>query len=579
MQIPQEIQNSIPFQYAKDVSSGKIVCGIRIKQAVKRFYKWIETADEDGYEIDFKKAKVAINFFPALLNHTKGSMVGKPFELAPFQQFTIFNVFGWVHKKTGRRRIRRVYDKRGRGNGKTAEMAGLCLLMQSFENESQSEVYIIATKEAQAKICWKFAKNYIIHQQANPMLKKLGFRVNQREIFFDPLTSVMEPLGKESKTQDGLSAHFLLVDEYHAHASDELKEVLESSMLKREQPLTYHITTAGFNVFGVCKMYEDMCLSVLEGVNKDDNLFIMIHDLDEGDDWQLQENWEKSNPLWNYGLNLNELKDSYKDTINQPSKIPNFQTKHLNMWVDAPTVWVESKYWDACMVPIQYENFAKLGNCGGLDLSSTTDITAFAVVSEPDAEGFRDLEVWCFCPLDTIEKRSKEDRVPYRYWSNLKRENAKDDNDTYLIATPGNMVDYRVVFNKVEEICAERKTKHVEYDRKFSAGLILPLQEAGIELSPFTQTLMNYTSPTKEFERLLMSAKLRSGNNPILKWMLSGCVPITDTNENVRLDKSKSTKRIDGIIASIMAIAGTLSEEKEPETSKYNDPDVEIVLG
>jgi phage terminase large subunit-like protein len=220
-----------------------------------------------------------------------------------------------------------------------------------------------------------------------------------------------------------------------------------------------------------------------------------------------------------------------------------------------------------------------LGNCGGLDLSSTTDITAFAVASEPDSDGIRDLDVWCFCPLDTIEKRSKEDRVPYRYWSNLKRENAVDDKDTYLIATPGNMVDYNIVFNKVIEITSARKTMHVEYDRKFAAGLIAPLQESGVELSPFTQSLMNYTSPTKEFERLLRSAKLRVGNNPILKWMLSGCVPIIDTNENVRLDKSKSTKRIDGIIAAIMALAGTLSEEKEVESSKYNDPDFEITFG
>jgi phage terminase large subunit-like protein len=410
------------------------------------------------------------------------------------------------------------------------------------------------------------------------LLQTIGYKVYQKEIKFLPKSAFMRPLGGDSKTQDGINSHLTIIDEYHAHKDDSVKENLESSSASRLQPITYTITTAGTNVHGVCKNFEDSCINILEGVAEDDTFLIMIHDLDENDDWQDPKNWIKANPNLGTTVTLDFLQKEFKKTENQPSKIPNFQTKHLNMWVDAPTVWVESKYWDACMQPIKYENFVRLGNCGALDLSSTTDLTAFADISEPDEEGFRDLDVWFFCPLDTIEKRSKEDRVPYKYWSNLKRENAKDASDTYLIATPGNMVDYNIVFNKVVEITSERKTNHVEYDRKFSAGLITPLQEAGIELSPFTQTLMNYTSPTKEFERLLRSGKLRAGKNPILKWMLSGCVPIFDTNENVRLDKAKSTKRIDGIIASIMALAGTLSEEKENKDSKYNDPTIEITF-
>jgi phage terminase large subunit-like protein len=200
------------------------------------------------------------------------------------------------------------------------------------------------------------------------------------------------------------------------------------------------------------------------------------------------------------------------------------------------------------------------------------------MISNPDENGVRDLKVWCFCPKETIEKRSKEDRVPYQYWSNLKRENAVDEKDTYLIATEGNMVDYAEVEKVVINQYYKNTTKHVEYDRKFSGGLVQNLMAENIELSPFTQTLMNYTSPTKELMRLVMSGKLRVGNNPILKWMLSGCVAITDTNENIRIDKSRSTKRIDGIIASIMALAGTMVIEKESEKSIYNNPDVEIIF-
>tara|TARA_R110002012_G_scaffold321091_1_gene547358 strand:- start:1620 stop:3374 length:1755 start_codon:yes stop_codon:yes gene_type:complete len=584
MNIPTEIQNSIPFKYAADVKSGKIVTGLRIKQAVDRFYKLIEAADKKGYWLDHKKGFAVIRFFEKILKHTKGKSAKKKdnsFYLSPYQQFTLFNVFAWQTKNEDGetiRLIRNVYEKVAKKNGKTAVMAGLALYVMFLDNEQGAEVYSGATKKDQAKLCFDQAKEFI---NSSLLLRGVGFTNYQSSIQFrnnEKLLGVFKPLEKNAESQDGINSHLSIIDEYHAHPTDALKENLESSSAARLQPITYTITTAGTNVHGVCKNFEDSCINILEGVNEDDTFLIMIHDLDEDDDWQDPVNWIKANPNLGVTVSMDFLLKEYQKTVNQPSKIPNFHTKHLNMWVDAPTVWIESQYWNACMKPIQYQNFARLGNCGALDLSSTTDLTAFAVISEPDEEGFRDLDVWCFCPLDTIEKRSKKDRVPYKYWANLKRDNAKNDKDTYLIATPGNMVDYNVVFNKVVEITSERKTTHVEYDRKFSAGLITPLLEAGVELSPFTQTLMNYTSPTKEFERLVRSAKLRTGSNPILKWMLSGCVPIYDTNENVRIDKSKSTKRIDGIIASIMALAGTLSEEIESNQSKYNDPSVEITF-
>jgi phage terminase large subunit-like protein len=579
MQIPENISTSIPFKYAAAVKSGEVVCGLRIKQAIDRFYMLIEKADEKGYWLDYKKGFAIIRFFENFLHHTKGKSAGNPFLLSAYQQFTLFNLFAWQTKnENGQtiRLIRNVYQKVGKKNGKTAELAGVGLFVKAFDNEEGAEVYIGATKEEQAKLCFHQAADFV---KKSILLQKLGFRVYQKEIKFLPKSAFMKPLGGDSKTQDGINSHFTILDEYHAHKDDSVKENLESSSASRLQPITYTITTAGTNVHGVCKNFEDSCINLLEGVAVDDTFLIMIHDLDENDDWQNPATWEKANPNLGTTVSMDFLLKEYQKTVNQPSKIPNFQTKHLNMWVDAPTVWVESKFWTNCQKPIQYENFAKLGNCAGLDLSSTTDLTAFAVISEPDAQGFRDLDVWCFCPLDTIEKRSKEDRVPYKYWSNLKRDNAVDDSDTYLIATDGNMVDYNVVFNKIIEITGIYKTKHLEYDRKFSSGLIAPLQESGVELSPFTQTLMNYTSPTKEFERLLRSEKLRVGNNPILKYALSGCVPIFDTNENVRLDKARSTKRIDPIIASIMALAGTLSEEKENEDSSYNDPEVKFTFG
>jgi len=570
MGIPDDIKDSIPMKYACDVRDGKILVGRKIKLAVDRFFKLLKKADTHGYWIDSKKGFAVIKFFENILTHTKGRKHNKkPFLLSPFQQFTLFWAFAWQTKNEfGEpiRLIKNVYEKLAKKNGKTAVMAGVLLFCLAFDGEPGAEVYIGATKEEQAKLCFDQAAAFV---NASPLLQKLGYQVLRSKIYFNNSETFARALGGDSKTQDGINSHVSIIDEYHAHRDDSVKENLESSSAARLQAITWTITTAGTEIHGVCKAFEDSCVDILEDVAEDDTFLIMIHDLDEGDDWNDSTTWHKANPNLGTTVSMGFLKSEYLKAKNQPSKAPNFKTKHLNMWVDAPSVWIPSEYWDKCQTPIKEENFAKFGNCSGLDLSTTTDITAYAMISQPDNEGWRDLKVWCFCPKDTIDKRSREDKVPYRDWSEKLRENPEHDKDFYLIATPGNMVDYDIVANLIARQYFKHKTEWVEYDRKFSAGLVNIFTAQDIDMSPFTQTISNYTTPTKEFERAIMSSKIRVGKNPLLKWMLSGCVAIYDTNENVRLDKSKSTRRIDGIIASIMALAGTLTP-RESKESKYN---------
>lgn len=580
MVLNKTILKSIPFKYAQDVRSEKIVVGRKIKLAVNRFYKLIDEADSKGYWLEEEKGFTVIRFFENILSHTKGKSAGDKFKLSPHQQFTLFNLFSWHTKNLegeSIRLIRNVYEKVAKKNGKTAQMAGVKIYGLGFDDEFGAEVYVGATKEEQARICFDQAAQFI---KASSILQEIGFRVLQNKIIFEIAEnkSIGRALGGDSKTQDGINSHYSIIDEYHAHSDDSVKENLESSSAARLQPITYTITTAGTNPHGVCKNFEDTCVNILEGVKEDDTFLIMIHDLDDADDWNDETTWIKANPNLGVTVSLDFLRKEYRKAKNQPSKIPNFKTKHLNMWVDAPDVWIDVEDFEKCQTPIIEKKFKEHGNCGGLDLSTTTDITAFAIISHPDKDDIRDLKLWCFCPKDTIEKRSKEDGVPYKYWSNLLRENPAHDKDFYLIATPGNMVDYRTMAATVSEQVFKYKTEFVEYDRKFASGLVTIFQEQNIEMSPFSQTIMNYTSPTKEFERLVMAKKIRVGNNPILKWMLSGCVIKPDVNENIRLDKSKATKRIDGVIASIMALAGTLSEVEEMKPSKYNNIDVSKYL-
>lgn len=572
---PQQL-NSVPFQYANDVRNGKIVVGKRVKQAVDRFYTWLENAEKDGFILDHEKGMRILSFFPTFLNHTIGKLAGKPFILAPFQQFTMYNVFGWINAETGFRRINTVYDKRAKKNGKTAEMAGLALYALSFDLEMEAQVYVGATKEEQARICWKQAKMYIESPVANPALRKMGFYCLQKIIGFKSTGSTMMPLGGDSKTQDGINCHVGIIDEYHAHKDDSVKENLESSTVQRAQPLIYQITTAGANVQSACKNYEDSVIEVLEGRNIDHSLWIMIHDIDQEDletpeSWENKDLWIKANPLLGNGLALEGIEKEFVKALNQPSKIRNFKTKNLNMWVDQQFSWIFNEDWTKNKVDeIPMDKFTKYGAYAGLDLSTTTDLSAYAILSEPDELGERYLKIWLFCPKDTIEKRSKEDRVPYQYWAD----------QGYIIATPGNVIDYFVIADIIKSTYNEHKVIRLEYDRYNATQLIQELQESGLNVSEFSQAIGTISAPTKEFEKLVYSGKIKHDGNPALAWMLASCVIYADANDNLKVHKGRSGangRRVDGIIATINALGGSMSTPEETNESIYNREDTQFI--
>lgn len=574
MTITPQMLSSVPFQYANDVLSGKIVAGKWIKLAAQRFFDWIETAEQDGYFLDHHQGMFAIAFFPKFLTHTKGPLakLKLPFTLSPYQQFTIYNIFAWINAETKLRRINFIYEAVARKNGKTTQLSGLGLYCQSLDGEEGPEIYVGATKEAQAKTLWEQAFSFV---DKSLLLRTLGFKNTQREIRFSHTSGVFRFLGGDSKTLDGLNPSVALIDEYHAHKDDSVREVLESAMGARDNPLVYIITTAGFNLKSACKLAEDSYKDILSGLNKDNHTLIMIHQMDENDDWEDESNWIKANPNMEYNTTLMDfMRREYIKAINQPSKIPNFKTKSLNMWVDGANVWIPSDIWKANDInfnqnknlerqPVDMFKFLKFGSYAGLDLSTTTDITAFVVLSEPDDDGIRYLKPFLFCPEDSIEKRSKEDQVPYRYWKNA----------GHIIATPGNTVDYDIIEDYIRKYYPILNINRIEVDSWNSNSITNHLVEEGYEVSKFSQTITTYSHPTKVFEKLCYDGKIKHDGNPVMEWMLSGCVTIEDHNENIRISKGKSHangKRIDGIIAAIMALGGSLSPKEEQ--SKYSKP-------
>jgi phage terminase large subunit-like protein len=563
MQPTTQQLNSIPFQYANDVRSGKIIVGKRIRQAIERFFTWIENAETKGYFLDHEAGMHIIKFFPLALQHTSSEVAGKPFILSPYQQFTVYNLFAWKrydNKGNKIRVFRKVYEKVARKNGKTAVMSGIGLYCQAFDDEKGAEVYVGATMEKQAKLVWQQAVNFI---KTSKFLKQCGWTYTQSEIRFEKNLSIFKPVSKQFQTLDGLRPSLGIIDEYHSHTTDGVKEVIQSGMGNRLQPILYTITTAGFNIASSCKAYEDVCKEILDGIKEDDSTLIMIHDLDEDDDWQDENNWVKANPNLGVSVSLDFLRTEFDSAINQISQVPNFKTKYLNMWVDADTVWIPDEVWmknKVDVIPIQ--KFNTFGAIAALDLSKSIDITSFVAMSEPDENGNRFVQPFFFCPENSIDKRSKEDGVPYRAWRDK----------GLLISTPGDVVDYSIVESHIKKWYYQYNVKRIEVDGWNSSYMVTNLMEADVNVSEFGQGIRTMSGPTKLFETEVYEGKIKHDGNPILRWMLSGCILVADASENVKIHKgnsNKGKKRVDGIICCVMCIGGSMSVE--PTNSSYYD--------
>ncbi len=555
--------------------------------AATRFMNLAET--DNGYFLDHANGLHAIQFYPTFLKHTSGPLAGTPFRLMPHQQFGIYQLFGMKKfNEMGEpvRLIRNVYEKVARKNGKSATLAGIGLYCQSFDGEFGPEIYVGATKKEQAKIIWEQAEHFI---RTSTKLRKIGFTTTQTEIRFPRTLGKFKAVSKEAKNLDGLKPSVALIDEYHAHATDDVREVLESGMGSRKQPILYMITTAGFNLSGVCRNFEEVCVDILKEIKRDDATLVLIHDLDDDDDWEDPGNWAKANPNLGKSVYMDFLMGEYTKAKNQPSKAPNFKTKHLNMWVDGYSTRIPDGEWMQNTDKPKLENFIKYGCCGGMDLSSKKDLSSYVLVSNPDPDGIIDVLPFNFCPLDTLRERSKEDRVPYQYWSTLPLldyvDFGKQLEEKYsylkeykvLNGTPGNEIDYDYIFGTIMETFWTHAVKWIEYDKYKSTELVQRLVKHDVEMHIFYQSVGEYSNPTSLFETKSRAGKIRHGGNPLLRWCISNIMPYINNNEDVRYIKKHEKKRVDPIQSIIMAIGGNITEDNKDE-SVYNDPDREIIM-
>jgi len=538
--------------YAEQVRSGEILVCEYVRLAVERYYADLDRALDKGWYFDKKAAMRAIRFIEKL-KHTKGEWAGQRFRLEPWQQFVLWNIFGWKNAD-GTRRFRYAYIEIARKNGKTALSAGIGLYMLFADGESRPEVYSAATVKDQAKICFSDAVEIVKATDLKNYLTPY-----RNSIVYELKGGTMKPLSSDYGTHDGLNPSCGIIDEFHAHKDSGMFDVIKSAFGARRQPLMFIITTAGFDKSGVCYAYRENVIKVLRGVNEDDSLFGIIYTLDDKSEWDDPRMWIKANPNLGVSLSADYLADQVKDAKNRPEAVRNVMTKNVDLWVDAERTWILDDVWQKC---IGTTALAALKGCacwGGLDLSNVSDITAYVLLFHEN-DRFQLLPHF-WIPEEKMLEKIRKENINYDKWAA----------EGYVTVTPGNVIDYDFVKADILRIVADYDLRTSAYDRWNSSQTIIDLQNEGMECNPFGQGYGSMSAPTKEFEKLVLTGKIEHFGNPVLRWMLASTLVKTDPAGNIKPDKEKSTQKIDGIVASIMALGEWMTAQANDESNPYEN--------
>lgn len=535
-------------QYAQDVINGKITACKWVRLACERHVHDLQHAHERGFYFDKEAAEYVIRFI-GMLRHSKGKWgrgIGELIVLEPWQQFIVWVGFGWK-RADGMRRFRTIYDEVARKNGKSTKAAGLGLYLAFADGEPGAEVYSAATKRDQARI---------VHKEAIRMVRKnIGLRKYIKpykdNLHLELTASKYEPLGADSDSTDGLNIHGVIADELHAWKSREMYDVLETATGSREQPMIIAITTAGVDRRSVCYEKHEYTRKVLEGWKdgsfEDDTWFGIIYTIDEGDDWRDESVWIKANPNLGVSKYIEDLRMKAKRAEQMPAALANFLRRELNVWVQGEIKWMPMDQWRKCggKIPALQlpKRLEKATAYGGLDMSSSSDLTAFVMVF-PDEDGYFDVICRFWIPEDQLEIRTRDYGLQYSVW--------KDQG--YIETTPGNSIDPDYILDQVERDADLFNIDQTAFDRWGAARVVTTLENKGLTMVQFGQGYASMNPPMKELERLVLSGKLRHGNNPVLTWMADNVVAKMDPSGNIKPDKDKSMEKIDGIVALIMAL-------------------------
>ena len=533
--------------YANDVRDGTIPACRYINLAVERFFKDMERED---LFFDYDKAEKFCNFC-GHLPHVKGRWAqdNQKFELEAWQKFKFINLFGLYRISTGKRKYQEVLNLIPRKNGKSIDASAVALFMLTSDGEFGSEVYCGARSEKQANEVFTPAKQML--KRNSSLAKFLDLSVQKQSIFRESDNSFFQRVIGDPP--DGTSPHCGIVDEYHEHKKDSVYKTFQTGMGARDNPLLYVITTAGDNINGPCHEKVQECIQILEGVLTDDHAdstLVLIYTIDDDapeDFWKTENALRMANPNYDVSLSGDWLKKQQLQAIRSAKDQGFFKTKHLNIWVNQTEPFVNFEDWKKCGDDdLKIEDYLMHPCVMGVDLSSRIDFTASCkCFYEDDADGKR--HYYLFPEFWLPEEASRE----YPAWRD------------YINFTEGNEIDTAAVKKNIKSDLDNYMIDEITFDPWKSAGFEQELADHGAEITKFPQTIGQYTMPMNEFEAAIISGRLHHNNNPVMNWMLTNLHAKRDTNGNCKPRKEDQKKKIDGMVAAIMALGRCMQTEEQ----------------
>lgn len=532
-------------EYYEKITSGEI----KVSRKVRRVYKKLvdDIRDPNGeWEYNPKRANHAIEFIENFCKHSKGKAGGKPFILELWQKALIAAIFGFVHKIDGTRKYREVMLIVARKNGKSTLGSAIALYMLVADGEPGPEVVSAATKKDQAKIIWSEAKRMV---KKSPALNK-RIRTLVAELVSDFNDGSFKPLSSDSNTLDGLNVHCGLIDELHAIEDKNLYDVIVDGTSAREQPLIVIVSTAGTVREGIFDIKYDEAERIINGYDdpdgyKDERVLPIIYELDRREEWTDPECWQKANPGLGTIKKIDELARKVKKAQENPLLVKNLLTKDFNVRETTTQAWLtfeqidNQETFDISVLRPRY-------GIGGADLSSTTDLTAACVLFMVPGSDKIYFDHMYWLPEELLEKRAKEDKIPYDVWRDL----------GLLRTTPGNSVHPKYVTQWFVEVMREKDIylSWVGYDSWSAKYWVEEMENTfGKIMIPVIQGKKTLSGPMKKLGADLESKKIVYNNNPITKWCLTNTSIDMDKNGNIQPVKSNPRRRIDGLAAMLNA--------------------------
>lgn len=506
-----------------------------------------------------KYADHAVAFIEALC-HTKGIWTGKKFDLIDWQEQIIRDLFGTI-KPNGYRQFNTAYIEIPKKQGKSELAAALALLLCCGDFEERAEVYGCAADRQQASIVFEVAADMV--RMCPALSKRVKILASQKRIIYTPTNSFYQVLSAEAYSKHGFNIHGVVFDELHTQPNRKLFDVMtKGSGDARMQPLYFLITTAGTDTNSICYETHQKAKDIIEGRKVDATFYPVIYGAEESDDWTDPKVWKKANPSLGITVGIDRVEAACESAKQNPAEENSFRQLRLNQWVKQSVRWMPMDKWDACSFKVDEQSLEGRICYGGLDLSSTTDITAFVLVFPPvDEDDKYCVLPYFWIPEETIDLRVKRDHVPYDIW---KRQG-------FIQTTDGNVVHYGFIERFIEGLGLKFNIREIAFDRWGAVQMTQNLDAMGFTVVPFGQGFKDMSPPTKELMKITLEQKLAHGGHPVLRWMMDNIFVRTDPAGNIKADKEKSTEKIDGAVATIMALDRAIRNEGNVGGSVYDD--------